>query len=338
MLHKKLFILIIMLSISYMNPVTTYSQNEELFNFPMEEGNVWTYLVYGFPICDNLECIYSKLEVIYSFSEGSRKCGLFEYSTYTFSGFSTGPNGVYFTEDDVTFLRSYEFQLCQDENRLYWFEKETDIEADFPDKYMIADFDRDDTQPWIIEYSEENPAFPYTLRRLIEKSTSEPYEYFFESYLAQNEGNLDGIFGYEFLYSPPGYLRDGTGFHIFGSDPNISLLKASWINGVLIGDTTFVYPTSINIPNNLPREIRLNSYPNPFNPTATTTFDLYDAAHTTLRVFDLHGREVAVLVDEVRSPGSHHVAFEAAHLSSGIYLVELSSGGMRTVKKVTLMK
>lgn len=314
----------------------------QIFDFPIEEGNVWTYLAYGFPFCGpnytNTECEYSKLEVTSGVSNESRKCGIFERIVYTFSSFSMGEHGVYFTEDDVTFKKNYSFQLCQEGNRLYWFDEEIDIEADFLDRDMIANFSWNETQPWILEHFEDNPDFPYTLRRLTEKSASEPYEYIFRSYLAQNETDVDGVFGYEFVFSRHGHFRDGTGFHIYGYDPDIHSLKASYINDVLTGDTTFVYPTSIETPDELPREIRLDSYPNPFNPAATITFDLPDAAHIMLRILDLHGREVTLLVDEVRSPGSHHVVFEAAHLSSGLYLVELRSGGVRTVRKITLMK
>lgn len=307
--------------------------SDPFFYFPMEEGNVWVYRDRQYPSClgsAGYGCIFVRLEVAESFNEQIRTCSVFKQESYEMIYPPAGPQTRNF--------RELYFQLCQEDSRLYWFDEETNIEANFPDRDMIADFSRDETQPWMLEYFEDNPDFPYTLRRLTEKSASEPYEYVFRSYLAQNVTDVDGIFGYEFVFSRHGHFRDGTGFHIYGNDPATTALIGSWINGVHTGDTTFVYSTSIETPDELPREIRLSSYPNPFNPSATISFDLPNAAHTTLRVVDLHGRVAALLVDEVRSSGSYQVVFEAAHLSSGLYLIELSSSGVRTVRKVTLMK
>jgi hypothetical protein len=80
------------------------------------------------------------------------------------------------------------------------------------------------------------------------------------------------------------------------------------------------------------------NYPNPFNPSTSISYTLPEAGMTTLKVYDMLGREVAVLVNGVVSQGTHSVMFNAANLGSGVYLYELRSGNTRITNKMTLMK
>jgi hypothetical protein len=80
------------------------------------------------------------------------------------------------------------------------------------------------------------------------------------------------------------------------------------------------------------------NYPNPFNPTTEIKFSIAKSGMTTLRVFDLLGREVAELVNSDLAVGTYRVPFDASRLSSGTYIYELRSGDARLVKKMMLMK
>jgi hypothetical protein len=81
------------------------------------------------------------------------------------------------------------------------------------------------------------------------------------------------------------------------------------------------------------------NYPNPFNPTTTIGFTLQKSGHTTLKVYDAIGREVAVLVNEMLVSGVHHNRiFEAHNLSSGMYFVRLQSGNNSQVRKLIVSK
>lgn len=80
------------------------------------------------------------------------------------------------------------------------------------------------------------------------------------------------------------------------------------------------------------------NYPNPFNPSTTISFSLGEAGFTTLKVYDLLGREVRTLIEENRVSGGHEVSFNAGNLSSGIYFYELKSNGVRLIRKMTLLK
>ena len=76
----------------------------------------------------------------------------------------------------------------------------------------------------------------------------------------------------------------------------------------------------------IPASFRLDqNYPNPFNPSTTIQFTLARPARVSLRVFNLLGQEVATLVDEVRTAGSHQVTFDARNLASGAYFYRLTT-------------
>jgi hypothetical protein len=80
------------------------------------------------------------------------------------------------------------------------------------------------------------------------------------------------------------------------------------------------------------------NYPNPFNPTTVVGFRLSVFGDVTLSVYDVLGREVAVLVDGPMTAGSHSVTFDATGLPSGVYLVALEHAGQRVVRRMTLIK
>lgn len=80
------------------------------------------------------------------------------------------------------------------------------------------------------------------------------------------------------------------------------------------------------------------NYPNPFNPTTTVPYSLKSAGKVRLSVFDMMGREVAVLADGIMPAGSHTAQFSANNLSSGIYFCKLQTADNVMTTKMTLMK
>ena len=81
-----------------------------------------------------------------------------------------------------------------------------------------------------------------------------------------------------------------------------------------------------------------NNYPNPFNPTTIVPFSLPEASPVSIKVYDMLGRIVAVLVDGPMSAGAHEVAFEASALPTGVYLIRMEAGSFTQIQRVTLMK
>lgn len=82
----------------------------------------------------------------------------------------------------------------------------------------------------------------------------------------------------------------------------------------------------------------LQNYPNPFNPTTPISYQLSAIGSVTLKVFDLLGNEVGVLVDETKSSGTHTVTFNAQHLASGVYFYRLQAGDFVQTRRFTLLK
>jgi hypothetical protein len=80
------------------------------------------------------------------------------------------------------------------------------------------------------------------------------------------------------------------------------------------------------------------NYPNPFNPTTVVRYELPAASDVKLVVYDLLGREVAVLVNEKKAPGSYDVKFDAAGLASGVYLYRLTAGNFVQTHKMILVR
>lgn len=80
------------------------------------------------------------------------------------------------------------------------------------------------------------------------------------------------------------------------------------------------------------------NYPNPFNPATVISYSLGAEGNVTLKIFDILGKEVAILTDEVKGAGKHIAEFNASKLSGGIYYYELRSGSFASVRKLVLVK
>jgi hypothetical protein len=80
------------------------------------------------------------------------------------------------------------------------------------------------------------------------------------------------------------------------------------------------------------------NYPNPFNPSTTISFNLLSEQVVSLKVFNAIGQEVATLINSKLASGSYNINFNAAGLSSGLYLYRLESGTKVQVKKMMLLK
>ena len=90
---------------------------------------------------------------------------------------------------------------------------------------------------------------------------------------------------------------------------------------------------------NIPFEYKLSqNYPNPFNPGTTINFSIPKQGNVTLKVYDVTGKEVIILINEQRSAGNYTVSFDGANLPSGTYFYRLESGEFKEVKRMILVK
>lgn len=104
-------------------------------------------------------------------------------------------------------------------------------------------------------------------------------------------------------------------------------------------DGTFSYSPETSIKIGLPRSLTIaQNYPNPFNPVTVISYSLPQNSFVTLRVFDILGKEITILVNEEKSAGNYHVNFNGSNLPSGTYFYCLRADGQYTVKKMVLLK
>ena len=80
------------------------------------------------------------------------------------------------------------------------------------------------------------------------------------------------------------------------------------------------------------------AFPNPFNPTTQIKFSLPVDEYVSLKIYDILGREVAQLVNEIKIAGEYEVTFDASQLSAGVYLYKIEAGNYKATKKLILMK
>lgn len=80
------------------------------------------------------------------------------------------------------------------------------------------------------------------------------------------------------------------------------------------------------------------NYPNPFNPATVISYQIPQSSLVTIKVYNVLGSEVATLINEQQSAGKHNITFNAASLSSGVYLYKIQAGEFSAVKKLTLIK
>ncbi|MCI0450558.1 MAG: T9SS type A sorting domain-containing protein [Chlorobi bacterium] len=106
---------------------------------------------------------------------------------------------------------------------------------------------------------------------------------------------------------------------------------------VTFGVTTA--PIGIKQISSIVKEFNLSqNYPNPFNPATKINFSIPNSEHVSLRVYDILGREVKVLVNENLPVGEYEVDFDAKGLSSGMYYYSIRAGEYVSVKKMVLVK
>jgi len=102
---------------------------------------------------------------------------------------------------------------------------------------------------------------------------------------------------------------------------------------------TFDFATSVDQDRGIPQQYSLSqNYPNPFNPSTSIEFSLPKQGHVKLEVFSILGENVATMVDGVLEMGKYRMRFDAAKLTSGLYMYRLTTNEGILVRKMLFLK
>ena len=123
----------------------------------------------------------------------------------------------------------------------------------------------------------------------------------------------------------------------FGVDQNNELYICS-ANGLIYKLQDAVIGINGNS-NELPAGFSLEqNYPNPFNPATSISYNVGASSLVNIKVFDLTGKEIAVLLNETKSPGRYSVEFDASNYPSGVYFYRMTVDGKSFERKMVLVK
>jgi glycosidase len=181
-----------------------------------------------------------------------------------------------------------------------------------------------------------------------------------------NNVALIGNFGVTTNSIAPGFQNTGMWYEFFSGD-SMNVTDAGMLISLQPGEyrlystqkfASFNTITDVREERELPNQFTLyQNYPNPFNPETIIRYQIPDATNVSLKVYDILGREVAILVNELQQSGTYDVKFSlkdiqrnsslntstglsraSSTLSSSVYFYRLQAGNFSEVKKMILMK
>ena len=166
--------------------------------------------------------------------------------------------------------------------------------------------------------------------------------------------NLDPMFADSNFYLTTGSpcVDAGDSSYIYNDPPNpgdttMALYPSKGTRrndmGAYGGPQRVVLSTQIigihQVSSNVPKGFTLEqNYPNPFNPTTSILYQLPKSGFVSLRLYDIAGRQVGILINSIQQAGTYKFDFNASNLPSGVYFYKLESNGFSATKKMILVK
>jgi hypothetical protein len=136
-----------------------------------------------------------------------------------------------------------------------------------------------------------------------------------------------------------GWYKPSGCFALGVESSNGFLYTADGIAGFQVYRNLLIKPTAVEQNETAVNDFKLEqNYPNPFNPVSRIEYNIAKTGYVSLKVYDILGREAAVLVNEQKNPGRYSVNFNAAGLASGIYIYRLTAGTYSASRKLVLLK
>jgi photosystem II stability/assembly factor-like uncharacterized protein len=143
------------------------------------------------------------------------------------------------------------------------------------------------------------------------------------------------------FYMPDTTINLGVYRFIQFNNSRIGWAYHSGIKGIHTtngGDTTFLVGIQ-QVSAEVPKQFKLfQNYPNPFNPVTTIKYALPNDVKVVVRIYDILGREVKVLVNELQKAGYYDTKFDGSNFASGVYFYRIEAGDFVLAKKMVLVK
>jgi hypothetical protein len=177
----------------------------------------------------------------------------------------------------------------------------SDVEGGFPGEHNI----------------DVNPSFADTLFHLADSSLC----------IGAGIDSLD--IGGTMHYCPPFCYYGGPRPNPPGSMPDLGACESSLPNPVSVDNYLLSIPDEYSLSQN---------YPNPFNPSTTIKFAIPERKFVELRIYDILGREVELILNEEQDAGYYELNFDASQLSTGVYFYQIKAGSFIKTKKMLLIK
>jgi hypothetical protein len=192
-------------------------------------------------------------------------------------------------------------------------------------------------EQWEINYNSSNLLTSIYISISLEGTPYQPYALDTFTY------NEDGFYTLyqQKLYIDGEYVSSLRGTPSYDDENRvISNLLQRFVDGEFTNffKTESTYPTSNIAEGNRVDHFNLTTYPNPFNPKTSISFNLNKSSRVELKVFDVAGREIRNLISDNLSQGSHTISFNGEGLKSGVYFLRLNVDGVNSVRKVVLTK
>jgi len=132
----------------------------------------------------------------------------------------------------------------------------------------------------------------------------------------------------------------GDYFDMYSNETGAHLAWANTFNGeqdVYYGHITPQFTGTDELKNKTSISLSQN-FPNPFKDQTSIRYYLAEQSSVSLSVFDITGREVAILINEIQNAGNYQATFNAARLESGVYYYQLQAGDDIVTKKMMIFK
>ncbi len=237
--------------------------------------------------------------------------------TNNWAPYNTGLPNVVVTELEILYTGGTNKLRAGTYGRGLW---ETNIDAALPVEFssFTGSFNNNSvTLKWTTETETNNYGFDVE-----RKSKNNETEEWAKIGFTNGSGNSNSPKNYSFEDKNINY---GTYCYRLKQIDNSGQFKHSDIVEVFTGTAPTIYALRQN-------------YPNPFNPSTTIKYQIPKSGLVQLKIFNLLGSEVALLVNEVKAEGEYSVNFDASNLPSGVYLYKLQSGKFVETKKLMLLK